>query len=150
MRDHAGVIAPPPLLALGSIGAGLLAHWGLPLGLPGWAAWPGWGLLAAGIALALWAERRFKAAGTPAMPWKPTQAISTDGPYRFTRNPMYLGLLAAQAGTGMALGNGWVVLATAATFIALRQGVVLREEAYLSAKFGAEYDAYRARVRRWL
>lgn len=150
MRDHAGVIAPPPLIALAAIGAGLLAHWLLPLALPGWASWPGWALLGCGIALAIWAERRFKAAGTPAMPWKPTQAISTDGPYRFTRNPMYLGLLSAQLGTGLALANGWVVLATAATFVALQYGVVLREERYLSAKFGAEYDAYRARVRRWL
>jgi protein-S-isoprenylcysteine O-methyltransferase Ste14 len=63
---------------------------------------------------------------------------------------MYLGLLAAQCGTGLVLREGWVVLLVCATYAALHFGVVLREEAYLSAKFGAEYDAYRARTRRWL
>jgi protein-S-isoprenylcysteine O-methyltransferase Ste14 len=150
MRDHPGVIAPPPLIALASIGGGWLLGLALPLALPAWAPWPGVVLALAGVGLALWAERTFKAAGTAAMPWKPTTAIAMAGPYRFTRNPMYLGLLAAQLGTGLALREGWVVVLAAATFAALHVGVVLREERYLSAKFGAEYDSYRARTRRWL
>jgi protein-S-isoprenylcysteine O-methyltransferase Ste14 len=150
MRDHPGVIAPPPLIALGAIGAGWVLGLALPLGLPAWAPWPGVVLALAGVTLALWAERIFKAAGTTAMPWKPTTAIAVAGPYRFSRNPMYLGLLAAQLGTGLILREGWVVLLAAATLAALHFGVVLREERYLSAKFGAEYDEYRARTRRWL
>lgn len=150
MRDHPGVIAPPPLIALVSVAAGWLAGFALDLPLPAWAPWPGFALVAAGVGLAAWAERRFKAIGTAAMPWKPSTAIASSGPYRFTRNPMYLGLLAAQLGTGLVLRQGWIVLLTLASLAALHTGVVLREEAYLSAKFGREYDAYRARTRRWL
>lgn len=150
MRDHPGVIAPPPLIALASVAAGWLAGFYLPLPLPGWTPWPGAALAVAGLGLAVWAERTFKAVGTNAMPWRPTTAIATAGPYRLTRNPMYVGLLAAQIGTGLALRDGWIVLLVLATFALLHTGVVLREEAYLSAKFGAEYDTYRARTRRWL
>jgi protein-S-isoprenylcysteine O-methyltransferase Ste14 len=150
VRDHPGVIAPPPLIAILAIGAGWLIGQAVPLPLPGWALWPGIVLAGAGVTLALWAERCFKAIGTNAMPWKPTTAIAQAGPYRFTRNPMYLGLLAAQAGTGLVLREGWVVLLVVATFAVLHAGVVLREERYLSAKFGAEYDAYRTRTRRWI
>lgn len=150
MRDNPGVIAPPPLIALVSTAAGWLVGELVPLVLPGWAAWPGGALALAGVALAVWAERCFKTAGTSAMPWKPTTAIATQGPYRVTRNPMYLGLLAAQCGTGLVLREGWIVLLAGLTFAVLHVGVVLREEAYLSAKFGAEYDRFRARTRRWL
>lgn len=150
MRDHPGVIAPPPLIALGSVAAGWLLGLALPLPLPAWAPWPGFVLAVAGVGLAVWAERCFKAIGTAAMPWKPTTAIATAGPYRFSRNPMYLGLLAAQIGTGLVLRQGWIVALAAATFALLHAGVVRREEAYLSAKFGAAYDDYVARTRRWL
>jgi protein-S-isoprenylcysteine O-methyltransferase Ste14 len=150
MRDHPGVIAPPPLIALGAIAGGWLAGQLVPLPLPAWALWPGLVLVAGGVALALWAERRFKAMGTAVMPWKPTTAIAVTGPYRFTRNPMYLGLLAAQFGTGLVLREGWIAGLTLVTFAVLHVGVVLREERYLSAKFGADYDSYRARTRRWL
>jgi protein-S-isoprenylcysteine O-methyltransferase Ste14 len=150
MRDHPGVIAPPPLIALASIILGWLLGLAAPLPLPGWAVWPGGALALAGVALAVWAERRFKAIGTSVKPWKPTTALSLDGPYRFTRNPMYVGLLAAQLGTGLVLRNGWIAALTVASFAVLHIGVVRREEAYLSAKFGAEYESYRTRTRRWL
>ena len=150
MRDNPGVIAPPPLIALASIGAGWLLGKAVPLALPAWAIWPGGVLVLAGVGLAIWAERCFKAVGTAAMPWKPTTVIATAGPYRFTRNPMYLGLLAAQLGTGLMLREAWIVLLAGLTFVVLHVGVVLREEAYLSAKFGADYDSWRDRTRRWL
>lgn len=149
-KDTPGVIAPPPLIALASA----LAGWGLgalaPLVTPVALAWPGWALLAGGMALALWAERRFAAVGTPAPPWKPARALALDGPYRFTRNPMYLGIVMAQAGLGLGFGQGWILALTAATFAVLHHGVVLREERYLRQKFGAEYEALLARTRRWL
>lgn len=149
-NDTPGVIAPPPLIVLASV----LTGWGLgavmPLAMPASLAWPGWALLAAGVGLALWAERRFAAVGTPAPPWKPASALALDGPYRFTRNPMYLGMLLAQAGLGLGLGQGWIVGLTAATFAVLHHGVVLREERYLRQKFGAAYEALLAHTRRWL
>jgi protein-S-isoprenylcysteine O-methyltransferase Ste14 len=149
-NDTPGVIAPPPLIALASV----LAGWGLgavmPLATPASLAWPGWALLAAGLGLALWAERRFAAVDTPAPPWKPARALALDGPSRFTRNPMYLGILLAQAGLGLGLGQGWIVGLTAATFAVLHHFVVLREERYLCQKFGAEYEGLLARTRRWL
>jgi protein-S-isoprenylcysteine O-methyltransferase Ste14 len=150
MRETAGVIAPPPLIALAAIVAGLVLQWLLPIPMLPALAWAGWPLLAGGIALAVWAERAFKAAGTPAMPWKPTVAITASGPYRFSRNPMYVGLLAAQLGTGLVLHNPWIAALSVATALVLHHGVVLREERYLSAKFGEPYETYRRATRRWL
>jgi protein-S-isoprenylcysteine O-methyltransferase Ste14 len=88
--------------------------------------------------------------GTPAPPWKESRALALDGPYRFTRNPMYLGMLLFQAGLAMALRDACMLALTPATFAALHYGVVLREERYLSRKFGAGYQALLARTRRWL
>lgn len=149
-RDLPGVIAPPPLIVLFSIGLGAALHAFVPMPLPAALRWPGVALLLAGLALAIWAERRFHAVGTPAPPWKESRALALDGPYRFTRNPMYLGMLLFQAGLGMALSDGWMLLLTAITFAALHYGVVLREEAYLRRRFGAEYQALLGRTRRWV
>lgn len=149
-RDVPGVIAPPPLIVLFSICIGATLDAFVPLPPPNVLRWPGAALLVAGLALAIWAARRFRAVGTPAPPWKESRALALDGPYRFTRNPMYLGMLLFQAGLAMALRDGWMLLLTAATFMALHCGVVLREEAYLRRKFGGEYEALLARTRRWI
>lgn len=148
-RDLPGVIAPPPLIVLVSIGIGAILDTFMPLPLPYALRWPGVALLVAGLALAIWAERRFHAVGTPAPPWKESRALALDGPYRFTRNPMYVGMLLFQAGLALALRDGWILALTAATFAILHHGVVLREELYLRRKFGAEYEALLARTRRW-
>lgn len=160
----AGVIAPPPLLFLGAllIGFGLdrllgleslLALAGLPPGLlPGLPA----RLLAgglpavAGLALALPALIGFRRAGTQAEPWKPASALVVAGPYRFTRNPMYLGLVLLYLGIALAAGGPLTLLMLAPLVAVVRYGVIGREERYLEARFGAAYRDYKGRVRRWL
>ncbi|MBU1324615.1 MAG: isoprenylcysteine carboxylmethyltransferase family protein [Alphaproteobacteria bacterium] len=153
-RDHPGVIAPPPLIYLGF----LLAGWGLGrlAGLPsigGDAAARmavGGLLIGLGLALELWAIGAFRRRRTAVQPWKPSTALVADGPYQFSRNPIYLGFAVTYLGLALALGS-WLALALLVPcLLVVDRGVIAREERYLSAKFGASYDAYRARVRRWI
>lgn len=153
-RDTAGVIAPPPLLFLGMLLLALGAErlWrAFPTGLPRAARFAvALLLLAPAVALLLGALRRFRAARTPPEPWKPTKAIVADGVYRVTRNPMYLGMLLTYLALAVALDSGLALLLAPALVALVGAGVIAREERYLEARFGDEYRAYRARVRRWL
>jgi len=100
--------------------------------------------------LAIWAGRIMKAAGTNVRPDRPALTIVRDGPYRFTRNPMYLSLCLLQLGLGFVL-NGWMPLLSAVPLmLILHFGVILREETYLEAKFGEQYLAFKREVRRWI
>jgi protein-S-isoprenylcysteine O-methyltransferase Ste14 len=154
-RDIAGVIAPPPLIALAVVLVGLALDWLLPayllrallplterllIGVP---------LMAAGAALAIAGKRSFDTIGTDPNPWHPTRALSTIGVYSCLRNPMYVGLALLVAGLAIALASDWtlVMLVPAALFIHF--GVVKREERYLEAKFGENYRRYKARVPRY-
>jgi protein-S-isoprenylcysteine O-methyltransferase Ste14 len=151
-RDTAGVIAPPPLIYLFFIllGAGLDWFWSAPF-VSGWPRWTIGGLLIAlGLAIGIAAMTRFRRAGTDVRPHKPTTAMVTDGLYRFTRNPMYVGLSVLHLGIAVAVGSLWILAALAPALAVLRYGVIAREERYLEAKFGREYLDYKARVRRWL
>jgi protein-S-isoprenylcysteine O-methyltransferase Ste14 len=104
----------------------------------------------AGIGLAIWAERRFKRAGTAVRPFEPSSALVENGPFRFTRNPMYIGLLLVLAGVFVLLGTLGPLLVPPAFFWLLQARFVLREEAHMERHFGARYLDYRRRVRRWL
>jgi protein-S-isoprenylcysteine O-methyltransferase Ste14 len=84
------------------------------------------------------------------MPWTSTPQIVSSGVYRFTRNPMYLGLAAIQLGIGVALGNGWIVALVPAVLAAVHVLAIRPEEAYLERKFGDAYRQYKRSVRRWL
>ncbi|HTQ30348.1 MAG TPA: isoprenylcysteine carboxylmethyltransferase family protein [Opitutaceae bacterium] len=152
-RDHPGVIAFPPLLfAGGALLSGSL-HFIWPLRLSGhrWLSLAAGILLAAGAAtLAKWAERTMKAAGTNVRPDRPALTVVRTGPYRFTRNPMYLALCLLQLALGFAL-NDWIsLLAVIPLALILHFGVVRREEKYLEMKFGEHYLALKRDVRRWL
>lgn len=151
---HAGVVAPPPLLYLGALlaGLGLDRLAGLPdLGpetLPRLLAGGALGL--AGAAVALPALLGFRRAGTHAEPWKPSSALVTGGVYRVTRNPMYLGLSLLYLGLALAAGSLGALALLPPLLLLVRYGVIGREERYLEARFGEDYRAYRSRVRRWL
>ena len=146
-----GVIARPPLLFLGA----LLAGFALGPVLPPPALNPfgratGGVLIVAALTLAGWAIATMRRADTPVPTWQPTRRLVTSGPYRITRNPIYLGLLLLHAGLGLA-SNATGVLATLVPLAALLHwGVILREERYLTRLFPDEYSAYRQQVRRWL
>jgi protein-S-isoprenylcysteine O-methyltransferase Ste14 len=129
------------LLHLGAGGPQLLA-----------APWRWLGLVAilGGVALAVAGERRFKRAGTAVLPFSEPSALVTDGPFAFTRNPMYLGLLLCLAGWALLLGSTTPWLVVPIFFALLHHRFVLREEPFMAARYGAAYAAYRARVRRWL
>jgi protein-S-isoprenylcysteine O-methyltransferase Ste14 len=150
-RDIPGVVAPPPII----YAAGLLAGWALdrlrpwPFLPSAWARPLGLALFVAGLVGAggVWAFRR---AGTSPNPWRRTERLVTDGPYRFTRNPMYLGFtLWYLAGTAW-VNSLWPLALLPVVLLVMQRGVITREEAYLERRFGREYTEYRARVRRWL
>jgi protein-S-isoprenylcysteine O-methyltransferase Ste14 len=165
-RDTPGVIAPPPLIYLGF----LLAGWGLAeLGARPEAVEAGFGWLAAGFNLPVEVRRSvaltliiagllldgmaaglFRRRGTAVEPWKPSTALITDGLYRFSRNPIYLGFAITYLGFAIAM-DSWVVLLLLLPCLAMvDRFVIQREERYLAARFGADYEAYRGKVRRWL
>lgn len=154
--DSAGVVIPPPLLFVAAFGLGGLADrlwpWPLAASFAGERAvrWSGALAMALALALAVWAFAALRRAGTTPVPVRPTTAIVAGGPYRLTRNPMYLGLTLALAGVGLALDRGWIALSALLGAALVDRYAIVREERYLERKFGDVYCAYRRRVRRWL
>jgi protein-S-isoprenylcysteine O-methyltransferase Ste14 len=153
-QNSARVGFPPPLVYVGFLLVGLvidrafsLSGYGLdlPLRLLLIAASAGPGL--ALIALAI---GRFRTAGTPPEPWREVTAFVTTGVYRFTRNPMYLGMAAIYLGLSLAMDSVAALLLLPVAIIAIRTQVIAREEAYMTRSFGAPYVDYCKRVRRWL
>lgn len=143
---------PPVLYALALAGAYLL-HGLTPLppllGRP-LAELLGWPLVVSGVCFGLAAIVRFRVLGTPIDPTSRATKLATAGIYALSRNPMYVGAVMALFGLGLATHWTWlVVLALILPFLLTRLAIT-REEAYLVKHFGAEYDAYRSKVRRWL
>jgi protein-S-isoprenylcysteine O-methyltransferase Ste14 len=154
-NDTPGVIAPPPLIATLTVVFGLLLDRTAPAhGIAAKLSLNqrlvlGAAVAIAGGALAVAAERRFKAAGTNVQPWRPSLKLATDGVYARLRNPMYVGLMLLTGGIGIALASDWTLVLLLPTGLILHYGVVLREERYLEAKFGEPYRRYMAKVPRW-
>jgi protein-S-isoprenylcysteine O-methyltransferase Ste14 len=151
--DKAGVIAPPPLLFAGAVAIGLaLHHWVFPIGFglpPGIRYASGGLLIVAALAIALSAIRLFGKAGTHVEPWKPSTALVTGGVYRYTRNPMYLGMALMHVGLSLIFDSVTLLLMLVPFLAVIRYGVIAREERYLTAKFPTDYPAFQKRVRRW-
>jgi protein-S-isoprenylcysteine O-methyltransferase Ste14 len=114
------------------------------------AFWVGGAVFAMAFALAAWAIATLTRAGSNAPASMPTTTIVDAGPYRFTRNPIYLGMIVGLIGLAIAFDSLWLLVALVPFALVIRYGVVAREEAYLERKFGDAYRRYRARVRRWL
>jgi protein-S-isoprenylcysteine O-methyltransferase Ste14 len=154
-QDNAGVIAPPPLVTLAAVVIGFVVDWLLPVYVLGTllSFWTrvviGAALIVGGAALAISGHNRFVEAGTNVEPWKPTLRLATTGVYRYVRNPMYVGLLLIAGGIGVAFASDWTLVMVLPLALILRNGVVLREERYLEAKFGDEYQRFKERVPRW-
>lgn len=153
--DTAGVIAPPPLLALAVIVFGLALDWLLPAYvLPLLLSLTeriviGVALIGVGLALAVPARGAFVSAGTNVEPWKPSTVLVTDGIFGRLRNPMYVGGTLVLAGLSIALASDWMLVLTIVFVPVIHYGVVMREERYLAAKFGDAYRHYMAKVRRY-
>ena len=102
------------------------------------------------LALVAWAIVTMIRAGSNVPTNLPTTTIVKSGPYRFTRNPIYLGMFLGLIGLAMAFDNLWLLMMLVPFALVIRYGVVAREEAYLECKFGDVYRDYHSRVRRWL
>ena len=150
-RGTAGVIAPPPVISLGFLGLGFLLEGLLPgAELPWWAQWVGAVVIVAGAAVMLWFELAFKRAGTDANPYRPSKALATDGPYRFSRNPGYLGMAITYVGITLAAEAPWALVMLVPATLVIQYGVIHREERYLERLFGEEYLSYKRTTRRWI
>ena len=142
---------PPVYFALAIVWMYLLHHW-LPIvdliNPP--LSYIGWALIAAGIMLAIWAERLFSRAGTGVRPFTPSTALVASGPYRVTRNPMYLGMMLVLLGGFFLAGSLGSFLVIPVFFWRIHSYFVLPEEEHLTAAFGADYEAFRQQTRRWI
>lgn len=151
-RDIAGVIAPPPLIFAIPLIAGLVANWLRPLPILAGSAglWMGIALAIAGLWLIVTGMIEFRHANTAVVPFSPTTAIVSSGPFRFTRNPLYLGFVLIYIGVSLAANALWPLFLLPLAIVVLLGGVIKREERYLERKFGTVYTDYKARVRRWI
>jgi len=150
--DHPDVIAMPPYIMLAFLVAGLAldAVWPAPV-LTGTTQYlVGPLLFAAGVGLMAAAMGRFSAAGTNVPTPLPATAIVTDGPYKLTRNPIYVSIALGFAGIAVTVDSLWLMALVVPFMAVIQVGVVKREERYLENKFGDAYGSYRASVRRWI
>ena len=150
--DNPKVLILPPLLYGVALAAGFLLQWLAPRPILSSNAryWVGGVLLASGVLLALWGRRVMEQAGTNVNPSLPTTALVAAGPFRFSRNPLYVALTLVYVGLALLTNALWVLVLIVPVLFVTHYGVVRREELYLEAKFGDAYRAYRSRVRRYL
>ncbi len=151
--DTANVIVHPPVAWAAAALGGLALDWILPLpfvpaAVP--AGWVGTIVFVLAVGLGVWAIVTMTRAGSNVPTNRPSTTIVESGPYRVTRNPIYLGMFLGQVGLAVAFNSLWLYVTLVPFALVIRYGVVAREEAYLERKFGDVYRAYRARVRRWL
>lgn len=146
---------PPPAVGLLTV----LAMWGIARAVGPGFAWPATlrigimvALVLAGAACTLAGGGAFRHARTTVSPLKPERASSlvTTGLYRFTRNPMYLGMVVALCGVAVYFATPWALLGPAAFILYITRWQIVPEERALLALFGSDYTDYCARVRRWL
>lgn len=151
-QDTPGVIAPPPLIYLTGVVIGLLLR--SPASTPFLPRGLGYGLgavlILSAVWISLWGVREMRRAGTAVNPRIPTTALVTTGPFRFSRNPLYVSLTLCYLGIAIAAQSLWALGLLLGVLALMQYGVIFREERYLERRFGAEYGRYKERVRRWI
>jgi protein-S-isoprenylcysteine O-methyltransferase Ste14 len=151
-RDNPGINVPPPLIYLLPLSLGLLLdrrrH--LPFLPRGAERTLGWPLLGGGLMLNGWFLRKIRQADVPIRTDKPVPRLTTEGPFRYTRNPSYLALAMIYAGIAALRNSLWAILLLPLVVVVVQREVIEREERYLERAFGEEYLAYKGRVRRWV
>jgi protein-S-isoprenylcysteine O-methyltransferase Ste14 len=151
--DNPGVVAPPPLIYGIPLLAGLLLHVASPrkfLPFSAIARILGAICIGTGIATVSAGFRTMRQAGTNIDPRQPATTVVTSGPFRFTRNPLYLSLALLYSGIALFLNSAWPMFFLPFVLTIMNRGVIDREEHYLEGKFGPEYLNYKTQVRRWL
>ena len=155
IKDNPGVIAPPPIIYTVSLALGLLLQRLVPLKyLPRTFRGVGITIGSTCVSIALTVGqsgfRQMRTANTNINPTQPATTIVTEGPFRFTRNPLYLSMTLLYIGIMFLVNSLWLMLILPAVLSLMYFGVIAREERYLERKFGTQYLAYKQRVRRWL
>ena len=150
--DHAGVAFHPPLLLVASLGVGFLLRWlaPLPVFTSTASVMIGPVIVALSFGIFFWAVGTMLHGHASIPTNKPTDAIVAGGPFRFSRNPIYLSMILLHIGVGAWTKSFWFFVLAAISVALLTWGVILREERYLARKFGDEYLSYKSRVRRWI
>lgn len=147
------LIAPPPVMYIGALLLGVGIHALAPISIFSatyiQVILAGLFLVVSGI-FARWAFLTMRRVGTTASPKKPSQALVTGGPFRISRNPIYVAMTGLYIGLAFLVNSAWPLILLVPLLMLMQWGVILREERYLSGKFGSEYTAYKAGVRRWL
>lgn len=145
---------PPPLLYLGLILLGWLIDYLLAVPrvslAPGILSILGGGVILTGIAFNLFAIMHFKNQKENPIPWTGSEQMIASGIYRFTRNPMYLGMSLIALGIAMLVGSFAMIVAAIIATVIIDRFVIIPEETYLEARFGEGYSAYKNQVRRWI
>ena len=151
-RDNPGIRVPPPLIYVGPLILGLMLDRRrhvpfLPCGV---ARGLGWVLLGSGAVLNGWFLRTIRKTDVPIRTDKPVPRLTTEGPFRYSRNPSYLALAMIYAGIASLRNSLWAMLLLAPVVMLMQREVIGREERYLERTFGEEYLAYKGKVRRWV
>lgn len=151
--DRPSILVLPPILVAGLLLAGLLVHYWIwtvtpfpliPSRVLGFVIFVGAGLLAHA------SQNAMVRAGTNVLPTRPSTALVVDGPYRFTRNPLYVAAMGVYLGVALWIDGLFPLFLLPVVFAGLHVAIVRPEERYLESKFGEDYRAYQARVRRWI
>jgi protein-S-isoprenylcysteine O-methyltransferase Ste14 len=152
MRDHPRIIMLAPLILLVTASTGRLLQglWPLPEFSPPAGHLVGWIIIIAALAVVLWSMVRFKRAGTTVSPYQSATQLVIEGPYLYSRNPMYTSLLVIQAALVLTMHIPWEALMVLPYWVLVRYGVIAPEERYLEQKFGEQYRRYKQTVRRWI
>ena len=151
-RDNPGINVPPPLIYVVPLVLGLMLdrrrH--TPFLPRGASRALGWSLLGGGVALNAWFLRTIREAEVPIRTDKPVPRLTTEGPFRYSRNPSYLALAMIYAWIASLRNSLWAILLLPLVVIVMQREVIGREERYLERAFGEEYLAYKGNVRRWV
>jgi protein-S-isoprenylcysteine O-methyltransferase Ste14 len=151
-KDTPNVMSCPPLVFFGALGVGFLLNWLLPI--PSYASESSriiGGILGfTGTSLGVWGAYTLHRAGTAVRPDQPVTALVTRGPFRYSRNPLYVALTTIYVGIMITCGEWWPLATLVPALALVHWRIVRREEQFLEGRFGDEYRAYKARVRRWI
>jgi protein-S-isoprenylcysteine O-methyltransferase Ste14 len=152
-KDAPNVVIHPPIALIIAVVAALVLNWFYPLpflgrSIPGIEA--GLLLLLVALLIVRWAATTFRNAKTNVLTSQSANAIVSDGPFAWSRNPIYVAIFLGLVAFSLAFDSLWFLVALAPMYLVIRYGVIAREESYLERKFGRQYLDYKARVRRWL
>lgn len=151
-KDSPDVVSCPPLVFFGALGLGLVLDWLIPLHLFVARFWYLVGLIFGllGTTTALWCVLTLHRAGTTVQPGNPVNALVTSGPFRYSRNPMYVAMTIIYLGVSLYMDTAWPFIMLGPALVMVYRKIILREEQFLENRFGDNYRNYKKQVRRWI